>query len=95
MHDGGADGWASAAPPIRRGRLDEMTRIDVTGMSASVLLWLGLLAGLLGVAGCSESTSTDKVDRPEVKAAFEKQAEGYKSKTPALKGASSTAKSRP
>ena len=72
-----------------------MTRIDLTGTSASVLLHLGILASLLGVAGCSESPSADKLDRPEVKAAFEKQAEGYKTKTPALKGNSSTAKRGP
>jgi hypothetical protein len=72
-----------------------MTRTDVTGMSASLLLRLGLIVSFLGGAGCSESQPTDKLDRPEVKEVVQKQVESYKTKTQALKGNSSTGKRRP
>jgi hypothetical protein len=72
-----------------------MIRVDLTGMSAFAVLRLGLLAGLLGATGCSGPPPADQREIPEVKAAFEKQEEGYKTKTQALKGERSTAKRRP
>jgi hypothetical protein len=65
-----------------------MTRTDLTGLPASAVLRLGLLAGLLAAAGCSGPPAADQRDIPEVKATFQKQAEAYqtKTKTQALKG---------
>jgi hypothetical protein len=58
-----------------------MMRVDVTRMPASAALRLGLLAGLLAVAGCSKPASGDKRDDPALKASMQKRLEIYKSKT--------------
>ena len=41
-----------------------MMRIDVTRMPVTAAVRLGLLAGFLVAAGCSEPASTDKRDDP-------------------------------
>jgi hypothetical protein len=63
-----------------------MMRVDLIKMPALAALRLGLLAGLLAVAGCSGPTSTDKLDDPALKASMQKRLEIYKSKTQAIKG---------
>ncbi len=68
-----------------------MMRVDVTRMPASAALRLGLLAGFLAAAGCSDPAPTDKRDDPALKASMQKSMEIYKSKTPAKKASPSTA----
>jgi hypothetical protein len=72
-----------------------MKRIDVIRILASAALSLGMLAGFLAVAGCSDSGSGDKRDDPTLKASMQKSLEIYKSKSPAKKGNSAAEKSRP
>ncbi len=72
-----------------------MMRIDVTGMAATTALHVGVLAGLLAVAGCSEPVSGDKRDDPALKASMKKSMEIYKSKTQATKGNPAGAKTGP
>ena len=55
-------------------------------MPASTALRLGLLAGFLAVAGCSEPAPGDKGDDPALKASMQKSMELYKSKSQAKKG---------
>ena len=51
-----------------------------TKMPALTTLRLGLLAGFLASAGCSESVAIDKSEDPALKASMEKSREIYKSK---------------
>ena len=67
-----------------------MMRVDVTRMPASAALRLGLLAGFLAVAGCSDPASGDKRDDPALKASMQKSMEIYKSKTQAEERQGST-----
>jgi hypothetical protein len=84
--------WAALSG---RGRLDEMMRIELAKMPARAALRLGLLAGFLVVAGCSEPASGDKRDDPALKASMQKSMEIYKSKTQAKKGNPAAAKTKP
>ena len=57
-----------------------MMRVDVTRMPTSAALRLGLIAGFLVVAGCSDPAKGDKSDDPALKASMQKSMEIYKSK---------------
>jgi hypothetical protein len=72
-----------------------MMRVDVTRMRASAALRLGLLAGFLGVAGCSEPTTGDKSDDPALKASMQKSMELYKAKSQAKRGSPAASKPQP
>ena len=72
-----------------------MMRFDVTRIPASAALRLGLLAGFLAAAGCSEPASGDKRDDPALKASMQKSMEIYKSKTQAKKEKPPASKPRP
>jgi hypothetical protein len=72
-----------------------MMRVDVTRMPASAALRLGLLAGFLAVAGCSDSASADKRDDPALKASMQKSLEIYKAKSQTKKGYPASSKPRP
>ncbi len=69
-----------------------MTLFDQTGRPAVPLLGIAMLAGLLMLGGCSDSTtgsaygSGDKRNDPALKASQEKSMEIYKSKAHAIKG---------
>jgi hypothetical protein len=68
-------------------------------MPASAALRLGLLAGFLVVAGCSNSATGDKRNDPTLKASMQKSMEIYKAKVQAKmqakKGYPAAAKPRP
>lgn len=65
-----------------------------TGRPAVGLLRIAMLAGLLPLGGCSDSTATssttydsgDKRNDPALKASMEKSIEVFKAKKPAIKG---------
>ncbi len=65
---------------------------DKTGRPAVAILAIAMLAGLLPLGGCSDSTtgatsggSGDKSNDPALKASMEKSMERFKSTTPAKK----------
>jgi hypothetical protein len=62
-----------------------MTGIAMTKRTASAALRLGVLAGLVAVAGCSEPAPTDKRDDPALKSSTEKSLAIYKSKSASTK----------
>jgi hypothetical protein len=69
-----------------------MMLFDKTGRPVAIL-GIAMLAGLLSLGGCSDSTATgsatgsgDKRNDPALKAGMEKSMEIFKSKTPAIKG---------
>jgi hypothetical protein len=62
-----------------------MIGFDVPRAAASTGLRLGLLAGFLAAAGCSDAAPTDKRDDPVLKASTQKSMEIYKSKSQAPK----------
>ena len=72
-----------------------MMQGDVTRLPASTALRLGLLAGFLAAAGCSDPATGDKRDDPTLKASMQKSMEIYKAKSQAKKGYPATSKSRP
>jgi hypothetical protein len=63
-----------------------MMRVAVPRILAPATLCLGLLAGFLVIAGCSDPARGDKGDDPALKASMQKSMELYKSKTPPKKG---------
>ncbi len=71
-----------------------MMRVHVTRITASSALRLGLIAGFLAAAGCSDTASGNKSDDPALKASMQKSMDIYKSKTQAKKGSPSTSKPR-
>jgi hypothetical protein len=62
-----------------------MTRIDVTRLTASAALRLGLVVGFLAAAGCADSPTSARTDEPQLKAALQKHVDIYKAKTQDLK----------
>jgi hypothetical protein len=62
-----------------------MIRIDVSRMPPRAALRIGVLAGFLAAAGCSDMAPPDKRDDPALKASMQKSLEIYKSKTPPKK----------
>jgi hypothetical protein len=67
-----------------------MIKDDMTRSPATALLRLGLLAGLLAVAGCSEPAASgdvrgDKANDPELKASMERRQEIYNAKSQVIK----------
>jgi hypothetical protein len=72
-----------------------MMRVDVTRMPVAAALRLGLLAGFLSAAGCSNSPAGNKGDAPGVKASIQKSMDMYKAKTPVKKGSPAASTPRP
>jgi hypothetical protein len=70
-----------------------MMRVDVTRMLAPATLRLGLLAGFLAIAGCSDPARGDKTDDPTLKS-MQNSMELYKSKAAPKKGSSASLKTR-
>jgi hypothetical protein len=69
-----------------------MMLLDKMGRNAVALLGIAMLAGLLPLGGCSDSTtgstsgSGDKRNDPALKASSQEKLEIYKSKGQAIKG---------
>jgi hypothetical protein len=72
-----------------------LMRFDVNRMPTSAALLIGLLAGILLTAGCSESRSGNKLDDPELKASMQKVGEMYKAKMQQLKKGNTVATKKP
>jgi hypothetical protein len=71
-----------------------MMRVNATRMPASSALRLGLLAGFLAAAGCSDTASGNKSDDPALKSSMQKSMDMYKSKTPPKKTTPAPTKTR-
>jgi hypothetical protein len=78
-----------------------MTLFDKAGRPAAALLGIAMLAGLLLLGGCSNSTTSsaygsgDKRDDPALKAQMKGAMEAYKAKSLGLKKGNPSAAKRP
>jgi hypothetical protein len=72
-----------------------MVRDDVIGRHATAVMRLGVLAGFLAAAGCSDSAPGDKRDDPALKGSMQKSMEIYKSKSQSKKGQAAAPRPRP